>query len=148
MGDSTPSPLTRAGEQEQQGKGKEQIETTGITSTSPTTKTPPRATTSPSPPTDTGDAKGDGYHHGHSHPQPYSYPPERTSLDASTSTASQIEPDLLIDDEGYQASTTTSYVTSLASDIRRGVEENGRVYASYGIHKPWVPVDDREVSCY
>ena len=64
----------------------------------------------------------------------------------STAPSSHIEPDFSTDDEGYADSTTTSYVTSLASDIRRGVEENGRTYAAYGIHKPWVPVDDREVS--
>ncbi|XP_044722024.1 methyltransferase domain-containing protein [Hirsutella rhossiliensis] len=49
----------------------------------------------------------------------------------SITPSSSIEPD--------------SYVTSLASDIRRGVEENGRVYAAYGIHKPWVPIDDLEM---
>jgi hypothetical protein len=59
---------------------------------------------------------------------------------------STIEPDFSIDDEAYAASVATSYVSSLASDIRRGVEENGRLYAAYGIHKPWVPIDDREVS--
>lgn len=67
--------------------------------------------------------------------------PAATSAAPSTG----IEPDNSTDDEGYAASTTTSYVTSLASDIRRGVEENGRVYAAYGIHKPWMPVDEQEV---
>jgi hypothetical protein len=42
-------------------------------------------------------------------------------------------------------STSTSYVTSLASDIRRGVEENGRLYASYGKYKQMIPIDESEV---
>lgn len=64
---------------------------------------------------------------------------------SGTAPSTRIEPDSSTDDEGYAESTSTSYVTSLASDIRRGVEENGRVYAAYGIHKPWVPVDELEV---
>ncbi|GJN67126.1 hypothetical protein PLICBS_001150 [Purpureocillium lilacinum] len=63
----------------------------------------------------------------------------------SSGSSSSIEPDAISDDEGYAASTSTSYMTSLASDIRRGIEENGRVYAAYGIYKPWMPVDDREM---
>ena len=63
----------------------------------------------------------------------------------STTVQSTIEPDSSIDDEGYAATVSTSYVTSIASDIRRGIEENGRIYAAYGIHKPWMPVDDMEV---
>jgi ubiquinone/menaquinone biosynthesis C-methylase UbiE len=59
---------------------------------------------------------------------------------------STIEPDFSIEDEAYAASVTTSYVSSLASDIRKGIEENGRLYAAYGIHKPWVPIDDRELN--
>jgi len=60
--------------------------------------------------------------------------------------SNEIEADDSISDEGYAESTSTSYVSSIASDIRRGVEENGRLYAAYGQHKPWVPVDDAEVS--
>lgn len=66
--------------------------------------------------------------------------------DASSAPSTAIEPDFSTDDEGYEASIATSYVTSIASDIRKGVEENGRVYAAYGVHKPWIPVDDLEVS--
>lgn len=71
-----------------------------------------------------------------------------SSTAGSTAPSTDIEPDTFTDDEGYAASTSTSYVTSLASDIRRGVEENGRIYAAYGIHKPWMPVDESEVSQY
>lgn len=46
-------------------------------------------------------------------------------------------------DEGYAASTSTSYLTSLASNIRKGIEENGRVYASYGTYNG-LPVDEDE----
>jgi hypothetical protein len=63
----------------------------------------------------------------------------------STTLQSIIEPDDSIDDQGYASSITASYVTSIASAVRRGIEENGRIYAGYGIHKPWVPVDDMEV---
>ncbi|KAH8660020.1 S-adenosyl-L-methionine-dependent methyltransferase [Xylariales sp. PMI_506] len=69
-----------------------------------------------------------------------------TTPSVSDSTlSSRIEPDNSTDDEGYAESLTTSFVTSIASDIRRGVEENGRVYAAYGIHKPWLPVDENEM---
>jgi hypothetical protein len=63
----------------------------------------------------------------------------------SSQASNHIEADDSLDDEGYAESTSTSYVTSIATDIRRGIEENGRLYANYGQHKPWVPVDDAEV---
>jgi SAM-dependent methyltransferase len=47
-------------------------------------------------------------------------------------------------DEGFAASTNTSYLTSLASSIRRGIEENGRIYANYGRNLYGLPVDDEE----
>lgn len=48
-------------------------------------------------------------------------------------------------DPGYDSdSTAASYATSLASEIRRGVEENGRVYASFGKHEAQLPQDDEE----
>ena len=46
-------------------------------------------------------------------------------------------------DEGFAASTTTSYLTSLASSIRKGIEENGRIYSSYGTYNG-LPVDEEE----
>lgn len=66
----------------------------------------------------------------------------------SSQPSSRIEPDTWTDDddEGYAQSLSTSYLTSIATDIRRGVVENGRTYAAYGMHKPWLPVDDEEVS--
>lgn len=48
------------------------------------------------------------------------------------------------DDEGYGPSAQSSYATSLASDILRGIEENGRIYASYGKHAYGIPIDERE----
>ena len=59
--------------------------------------------------------------------------------------SSRIEADDSVDDEGYAEATSASYVSSIASEIRRGIEENGRIYASYGKHKPWLPMDDAEV---
>ena len=69
------------------------------------------------------------------------------SYSGSTSNQidARIEVDNSFDDEGYAQSTSTSYVTSLASDIRRGVEENGRLYASYGRYKQMIPMDESEV---
>ena len=64
---------------------------------------------------------------------------------ASGQPTAGIEADDSIDDQGYAQSTSTSYVTSIASDIRRGVEENGRLYASYGRYKPMMPIDESEV---
>lgn len=72
-------------------------------------------------------------------------PPQPGSPTPSSQPSSHIEADELVDDEGYAESTTTSYVSSIASNIRRGIEENGRLYAAYGQHKPWLPVDDPEV---
>jgi hypothetical protein len=64
---------------------------------------------------------------------------------APPSPSDWIEADEFLDDEGYAESTTTDYVSSIASEIRQGIVENGRVYAAYGQHKPWVPVDNSEV---
>lgn len=47
-------------------------------------------------------------------------------------------------DEGYAESTHTSYLTSLASGVRRGVLENGRTYASYGRNLQGMPIDAAE----
>ena len=60
-------------------------------------------------------------------------------------TFSEIEPDLELLDEAYSGSVAgTSYVTSIASDIRRGIEENGRTYPAFGKHQYGLPVDERE----
>lgn len=54
-----------------------------------------------------------------------------------------IEPDDVMEDEGYSGSSLTSYVTSIASEIRRGIEENGRRYAAFGAHQG-LPMDEIE----
>jgi hypothetical protein len=46
----------------------------------------------------------------------------------------EIQPDPNLDDEGYQETSASSLLSSLASEVRRGVLENGRLYASYGQH--------------
>jgi hypothetical protein len=56
-----------------------------------------------------------------------------------------LEADDSIDDEGYAESITSSYVTSIASNIRRGIEENGRTYPVYGQHLPALPCDEDEL---
>lgn len=60
------------------------------------------------------------------------------------SHAEAMVPDDIPDDEGYAQSTEVSYVTSLASSICRGVEENGRTYASYAKNVQGVPIDSEE----
>ena len=72
-------------------------------------------------------------------------PPEYPSAPVDPRNA-VIEVDDTTSDEGYAESTTTSYVTSIASSIRKGVEENGRLYANYGQHLSALPIDDHEVS--
>ena len=59
-----------------------------------------------------------------------------------------IDVDEVLEDEGYAQSSNTSYVTSLASDIRRGILENGRTYASYGKYQQGLPIDEREQDRY
>ncbi|ROT36133.1 S-adenosyl-L-methionine-dependent methyltransferase [Sodiomyces alkalinus F11] len=92
----------------------------------------------------------------HSHSSPKKSPAQSPSesspptenvieTDTSSTTNSNIEADSWTDDQGYAESTSTSYLTSIASDIRRGIEDNGRIYAAYGIHKPWLPTDDLEL---
>jgi hypothetical protein len=54
--------------------------------------------------------------------------------DETTQSQQPIEPDTNIEDEGYQASSASSILSTINSDIRRGVLENGRLYASYGQH--------------
>ena len=59
--------------------------------------------------------------------------------------APAMAPDYDIDDEGYAESTTTSYVTSIASEISRGILENDRIYPHYGGHDYGMPVDEEEM---
>lgn len=48
-------------------------------------------------------------------------------------------------DEAYAESSKSGYLTSLASDVRRGILENGRLYPSYGRHEYGMPVDEQEL---
>jgi len=48
-------------------------------------------------------------------------------------------------DEGYAESETTSYLSSIASNVRRGVVENGRVYPAYGKNMYGMPMDEQEL---
>ena len=63
----------------------------------------------------------------------------------ATQIAPAMEPDLDPMDEGYVESVGTSYVTSIASDILRGIMENGRRYPSYGKHNYGLPIDEEEM---
>lgn len=63
----------------------------------------------------------------------------RTSEAGSVITADEFS------DEGYAASNTTSYLSSIASDIRKGVTENGRVYPNFGKNMYGMPMDEQEL---
>ena len=63
---------------------------------------------------------------------------------AESDSSSNISADEGFSEESYAESTTTSYATSIASEIRRGVEENGRTYPAYGKNIQALPVDERE----
>jgi ubiquinone/menaquinone biosynthesis C-methylase UbiE len=58
--------------------------------------------------------------------------------------ADGIEPEGDIEDEGFSESAITSYVSSIASEIRKGVEENGRTYPAYGRNVYGIPIDELE----
>jgi SAM-dependent methyltransferase len=55
-----------------------------------------------------------------------------------------ILPDEGVDDEGFAESVNTIYATSIALEIRRGIEENGRTYPAYGKNAYALPVDEQE----
>lgn len=63
----------------------------------------------------------------------------------TTQVASAIQPDFDSSDEAYAESTTTTYVTSIKSEISNGVFENERLYPSYGKHDYGMPIDDDEL---
>jgi SAM-dependent methyltransferase len=63
----------------------------------------------------------------------------RTSEGGSSITADEFI------DEGYAESNTTSYLSSIASNIRRGITENGRVYPNYGKNMYGMPMDEQEL---
>ena len=48
------------------------------------------------------------------------------------------------EDEGYIESSTSSFATTVVSEVSRLVEENGRQYPNYGRFEYGLPVDERE----
>lgn len=48
------------------------------------------------------------------------------------------------EDEGYGHSSNSSYLSSLPTEIYQGVDENDRIYASYGKHMQGMPIDQQE----
>lgn len=58
-----------------------------------------------------------------------------------------IEPDSATEfsDEAYAESSASSVLTSIASEIKKGREENGRIYATYGSQEYMLPVDEYEL---
>ncbi|KIY02889.1 uncharacterized protein Z520_01354 [Fonsecaea multimorphosa CBS 102226] len=71
-------------------------------------------------------------------------PPDDNNQNQQTTQAA-IEPDSAPEDEGFAESSTSSYCTSIQSEIRNGRIENGRVYAAYGRNEYGLPVDDYEL---
>ena len=58
--------------------------------------------------------------------------------------AIEADPDIV--DEGYATSINESYLSTIASSIRRGVEENGRRYPSVDRNPAgFTPIDEAEV---
>ena len=49
------------------------------------------------------------------------------------------------DEPRYGDSDATSFLSSILSEVRRGVEIEGRQYASYGKHEYGMPMDEREL---
>ncbi|PVI04418.1 S-adenosyl-L-methionine-dependent methyltransferase [Periconia macrospinosa] len=58
----------------------------------------------------------------------------------------QVQPDdASFSDEGYDDSDTSSFLSSILSEVRRGVEVEGRIYPSYGKHEYGMPMDEKEL---
>jgi len=68
----------------------------------------------------------------------------RAAAGSQASQQSEIEPDSPPEDEGYAESSTSSFISSIATEIRDGRVENGRLYAGYGKHDYGLPVDEDE----
>jgi SAM-dependent methyltransferase len=62
-----------------------------------------------------------------------------------TQIAPAMQPDTDSSDEAYAESTTTSFITSIKSEVSRGVLENERLYPSYGQHAYGMPIDEDEL---
>ncbi|CAO2657158.1 Nn.00g032840.m01.CDS01 [Neocucurbitaria sp. VM-36] len=48
-------------------------------------------------------------------------------------------------DEGYADSDASSFLSSILSEVRRGVEIEGRLYPTYGKHEYGMPMDEKEM---
>lgn len=48
-------------------------------------------------------------------------------------------------DEGYADSDASSFLSSILSEVRRGVEIEGRLYPTYGKHEYGMPIDEAEL---
>jgi SAM-dependent methyltransferase len=72
-------------------------------------------------------------------------PPAAQLPGVVTQIAPAMQPDNDLSDEAYAESTTTSFVTSIKSEVSRGVLENERLYPSYGQHDYGMPIDEDEL---
>jgi SAM-dependent methyltransferase len=72
-------------------------------------------------------------------------PPAAQLPGVVTQIAPAMQPDNDSSDEAYAESTTTSFVTSIKSEVSRGVLENERLYPSYGQHDYGMPIDEDEL---
>ncbi|KAF2248524.1 S-adenosyl-L-methionine-dependent methyltransferase [Trematosphaeria pertusa] len=48
-------------------------------------------------------------------------------------------------DEGYDESDASSFLSSILSEVRRGVEIEGRIYPAHGKHEYGMPMDEKEL---
>jgi SAM-dependent methyltransferase len=72
-------------------------------------------------------------------------PPPAQLPGVMTQIAPAMQPDNDSTDEAYAESTTTSFVTSIKSEVSKGVLENERLYPSYGQHDYGMPIDEDEL---
>ncbi|KAL0263375.1 hypothetical protein SLS55_002355, partial [Diplodia seriata] len=68
--------------------------------------------------------------------------PEPEQATAAYEPPQEIEPDSATE---FSDEAASSVLTSIASEIRRGREENGRIYAAYGSQEYMLPVDESEL---
>ena len=76
------------------------------------------------------------------------FTPDTNDFSGSSRVTSDADSVITADDfsdSGYAESNTSSYLTSIASSIRRGVTEHGRVYPTYGKHLYGMPMDEQEL---
>lgn len=68
-----------------------------------------------------------------------------SGIGVTTRVAPIMQPDLDIDDEGFEETTSSTYLSSIASEVSRGILENERIYPGYGKYSYGMPIDEDEM---